>query len=390
MKVAVIGGGIVGLTTAYSLIQHNIKDVTVIEAESYVAMKCSYANGGQISVSNSETWNSWDMVSRGLKWLGKKDAPFLIRPSLDWDKIEWLAKFIGVIVRGEQAENTAKTIKMGLESRRLYEAMINKENIEFDREFDGILHIYKNHDYLNKAVKSLSMFENNGLRRTSMDPKSVNYLVPYMNKDKMLGGIFTPSDWTGDIHKFCNSLTDVLKLNKVQFRMDTQISAEQAVDEYDYVIVCNGVGATEFTKELGDKQLVLPVKGYSITVNIPQDQLYMVPRVSLLDDEAKIVTSRIGNRFRIAGTAELAGHNYDIRQDRIKPLLDWTHRMFPQLNLSDYSAYACLRPMTPNMLPIVKQSKYPTVFYNFGHGHLGWTLAPATAEEVVKLFLSHV
>ena len=112
----------------------------------------------------------------------------------------------------------------------------------------------------------------------------------------------------------------------------------------------------------------------------------LLPIVSLLDDQAKIVTASLGRRFRVAGTAELAGENYDIRHDRIKPLLDWVHTNFPNINTHDYSSWACLRPMTPNMMPIVRQSsKNAKVYYHAGHGHLGWTLAPATAKKLVNL-----
>jgi D-amino-acid dehydrogenase len=129
------------------------------------------------------------------------------------------------------------------------------------------------------------------------------------------------------------------------------------------------------------------VKGYSITITANDLKSYnAMPKVSLLDEQAKIVTSTLGNRFRVAGTAELAGENYDIRRDRIQPLLDWVHTNFPGINTHDYSQWACLRPMTPDMMPIVRQSnKNPKVFYNVGHGHLGWTLAPATAKQIVDL-----
>jgi D-amino-acid dehydrogenase len=131
---------------------------------------------------------------------------------------------------------------------------------------------------------------------------------------------------------------------------------------------------------------IYPVKGYSITIELDEESIKHAPTTSLLDDEAKIVTARLGNKLRIAGTAELDGENYDIRQDRITPLLDWVHTNFPKINTSNYSSWACLRPMTPNMLPIVSQSKNnKNVFYNTGHGHLGWTLAPATAKSVVNL-----
>jgi D-amino-acid dehydrogenase len=134
---------------------------------------------------------------------------------------------------------------------------------------------------------------------------------------------------------------------------------------------------------------VYPVKGYSITINNVDPK--HLPKVSLLDDEAKIVTSSLGNRFRVAGTAELAGENYDIRRDRIEPLLSWVHTNFPNINTHDYTQWACLRPMTPNMMPIIKQSdKTKNVFYNTGHGHLGWTLGPATGKRLAELVMNSV
>jgi D-amino-acid dehydrogenase len=135
----------------------------------------------------------------------------------------------------------------------------------------------------------------------------------------------------------------------------------------------------------GDSIPIYPVKGYSITINVSEEDMQYVPQVSLLDDEAKIVTSTLGNRFRVAGTAELNGENYDIIRDRIEPLLNWVHVNFPKINTSDYSSWACLRPMTPNMMPIVKRSETSGVYYNTGHGHLGWTLSPATAKQLVDL-----
>ena len=137
----------------------------------------------------------------------------------------------------------------------------------------------------------------------------------------------------------------------------------------------------ELAKQVGDTLDIYPVKGYSITIN-NVDPKYL-PKLSLLDDQAKIVTSSLGNRFRVAGTAELNGENYDILRDRIEPLLNWVHTNFPDINTHDYTSWACLRPMTPNMMPITKRSdKNDKVYYNTGHGHLGWTLAPYTAKLI--------
>jgi D-amino-acid dehydrogenase len=158
-------------------------------------------------------------------------------------------------------------------------------------------------------------------------------------------------------------------------------------DCYDAVVVAAGVGSEKLANIVGDSLGIYPVKGYSITITANDITSYeAMPKVSLLDDQAKIVTSTLGNRLRVAGTAELAGENYDIRKDRIQPLLDWVHTNFPNLDTRDYTQWTCLRPMTPNMMPIVRQSKKnPKVFYHAGHGHLGWTLSPATAKQLCKI-----
>ena len=380
--VAVIGAGITGITTAYYLAKKGYK-VTVFEAERYPAMKTSYANGGQISVSNSEVWTTWSNVKKGIKWIFKKDAPLLFRPRLDFAQWKWMAKFIYNTAKGKYEENTAATIKMGLESRKLYEEIRQEEGIYFDASKCGILHFYKNEEYWKSAQQATALYNQHGLDRGSVSIKTVQQLDPALTSiTGVLGATFTPSDWTGDIHRFCYELAEVLKTKyDVKFDYEYNVAHYQDVIHFDATVICAGVGSVKLAKTVGDTLDIYPVKGYSITIN-NVDPAHL-PKVSLLDDQAKIVTSTLGNRFRVAGTAELAGENYDIRRDRIEPLLKWVHTNFPKINTHDYTSWACLRPMTPDMMPIVKQSaKKRHVFYNTGHGHLGWTLAPYTAKQI--------
>jgi D-amino-acid dehydrogenase len=389
-KVAVIGAGITGLLAAYYLARDG-HSVTVYEQERYPAMRTSYANGGQVSVSNSEVWTTWSNIKKGAKWMFTKDAPLLIRPDLDIDKISWLVKFLWHTVAQDYAYNTAKTIRLGIESRKLYQDLIQEENLEFDQSRSGILHIYKNQGYFNNAQGVQELYQAHGCEWSILNAKDTMVMDPALRDIKnVVGGVWTGDDWTGDIHKFCMRLSEVLYTKYwVNFNVDTKISQEMIKilsTTHDAVVVSAGVGSVELAKFVGDSLPIYPVKGYSITINVQENQMNLIPRVSLLDDQAKIVTSTLGNRFRVAGTAELSGENYDIRHDRIKPLLKWVHTNFPDLDTSDYSSWACLRPMTPNMMPIVKQSKKNSkVFYHTGHGHLGWTLSPATAKQLSEL-----
>lgn len=390
MKIAIIGAGISGLTAAYYLARDG-HEIEIFEQESYAAMQCSYANGAQISVSNSEVWTTWSNVWKAIKWLGKKDAPLLIRPSLNPDKIIWLLKFLYHTANNDYAKNTVETIRLGIESRILLDQLVKDEHIQYDEKKKGILHIYSNPKYFKKALDVKEMYEGNGCEWqpiTSLtDIVSIEPGLKY--KTDICGSIYTSSDWTGDIHKFCIELAEVLSSKYgVRFRFNDYIDwqqAEQIFKSYDRVVIAAGVGSKDLGEAVGETIRVYPVKGYSITIEL-EDSLSSssAPQVSLLDDEAKIVCSRLGQRLRIAGTAEFDGYNVDIRRNRIEPLLKWTHNNFPDINTHNYSSWACLRPMTPNMMPIVRPSRNPKYYFHTGHGHLGWTLAAKTAKLLAE------
>ncbi len=220
------------------------------------------------------------------------------------------------------------------------------------------------------------------------------------------GGFYTPSDSTGDIHKFTFGLAKACERRGARFVFDANVEriegkgafriryttggadgqVETRVVEADGIVVCAGSASRDFAAMLGDRVNVYPVKGYSITVHLDDERSQSAaPWVSLLDDRAKIVTSRLGaGRFRVAGTAEFNGMNRDIRYDRVRPLVDWTRMLFPDVDTSRVVPWAGLRPMMPNMLPRVGKGRLPGVFYNTGHGHLGWTLSAATAQLVCE------
>lgn len=391
-NIVVIGSGIAGLTAAYFLAKEG-NHVTIFEKENGSAQKCSRANGGQISVSNSETWNTWSNIRKGISWILKKDAPLLIRPDLDFDKAIWLTKFLYHTANNDYAKNTIKTIRMGIHSRQVMKKLVEEENIIYDQQYNGILHFYKNKEYFANAKNAQKMYEDNGCDWSILNTDQVYEIDPALKDVKdVIGGVYTSSDWTGDIYKFCKSLEKVLveKYNvEILYDFEYLFASNRL---YDLTVLAAGVDSIKFAKLIGDKLPIYPVKGYSITITgNDETSLRAMPKVSLLDDQAKIVTSFLGNRLRVAGTAELAGHNYEINKDRIQPLVKWVENNFPDVDCSTYEEYACLRPMTPNMMPIVRQSKVrPDVWYHTGHGHLGWTLSAGTAYNLASEIKNHL
>ena len=210
-NVAVIGAGITGITTAYYLACAGHK-VTVYEQERYPAMRASFANGGQVSVSNSEVWTTWSNVKKGIQWMFKKDAPLLIRPRLDWAQWKWMFRFLWHTVKQEYHKNTQTTIKLGLQARKLYQEICQDEGIEFDYSASGILHFYKDEKYFDAAKHSKTIYNNNGVEWDILTTVQTLSMDPTLSGLKDLkGGAWTKSDFTGDIHKFCYEMERVLR-----------------------------------------------------------------------------------------------------------------------------------------------------------------------------------
>jgi D-amino-acid dehydrogenase len=396
--IAVIGAGITGVTTCYSLVKRGYK-VTVFDKNRYAAMQTSFANGGQLSASNAEVWTQASTILKGIKWMFKKDAPLLVSPTPDWHKYSWMAEFISNIPRYEK--NTVASARLAIAAREHLFSWAKDENIDFDCEQRGILHIYQTKAGFDHATRVNTLLKKAGLDRRAVGAEELNAIEPALQSD-LYGGYFTESDSTGDIHKYTRSLADAcvrkgaifiydatarqLSHDGKQLRVDfTQSgSANTQTDIFDGIVVCAGIESRQLASQVGDRVNIYPVKGYSITVNLAEAQSRnAAPRVSLLDDDAKVVTSRLGDeRLRIAGTAEFSGVNYDIRENRITPLVNWCRRYFPNVDTEHVVPWAGLRPMMPDMMPRIGAGKLPGVFYNTGHGHLGWTLSAATAEMV--------
>lgn len=394
--IAVIGGGITGVTSAYALLRQGYQ-VTLVEKQRYAAMETSFANGGQLSASNAEVWTHPSTIVKGLKWLFKADAPLLVNMKPSWHKLSWFAEFMASIPKYE--DNTVATTKLAIAAREHLFGWAEQEGIEFDLKKQGILHIYRDRKGFEHASRVNEMLAQGGLDRRAVTPQEINQIEPTVN-GQYYGGFYTPSDSTGDIHKFTSGLAQAcikrgmtmlaghevmsVKTDGQTVTLATRNDGELHTQTFDAVVVSAGVHSRGLAAQLGDRLNVYPVKGYSITVHLDDEQSQMAaPQVSLLDDETKIVTSRLGqDRFRVAGTAEFNGFNLDIRADRVRPLTRWVEQLFPNVSTRRVTPWAGLRPMMPNMMPRVGQGKAANVFYNTGHGHLGWTLSAITAHQL--------
>ena len=400
--IAIIGGGITGVTTAYALAKRGFK-VTLLERHRYAAMETSFANGGQLSASNAEVWNHSGTIVKGLKWMLKNDAPLLVNPKPSWHKLSWFAEFIAAIPH--YRDNTIASARMAVAARQHLFGWADEEGIDFNLKREGILHIYRDRAGFERAAEVSKLLALGGLPRRAVTPEEMRAIEPTL-AGQYYGGHYTESDSSGDIHKFTTGLAQAAQRLGVELRFGQHVTAMHAdaisasvtieqdgvsdTSRYDAVVVCAGTASRAMAAMLGDRVNVYPVKGYSITVHLndaaSQDA---APNVSLLDDATKLVCSRLGeDRLRVAGTAEFNGFNRDIRADRIAPLLNWVQQCFPGVSTRDVTPWAGLRPMTPDLMPRVGRGKAPTVFYNTGHGHLGWTLSAATADMIADTLLA--
>ncbi|WP_312211309.1 D-amino acid dehydrogenase, partial [Acinetobacter variabilis] len=324
--VIVVGAGITGVTTAYELALLGYQ-VTVVDRHLYPAMETSFANGGQLSACNAEVWNQKATVLKGIKWMSQKTAPLLLNPSFSLHKYSWLMEFLGHIKNYEA--NTRETVRLALLARKRLFEIAEIEQIDFDLEKRGILHFYHNKADYDVAIKVNDLLCSGGLERNAITNEEIKQIEPALTGD-YYAGFYCQSDATGDIHKFSTGLANACMKKGVKFEFghdvfavdhqtqqiivkcrpspeNVRANAEDVLEiQADAIVVCAGVSSYQLADLLGERVNVYPVKGYSITVQLNDEQSQQnAPWVSLLDESAKIVLSRLGkDRLRVAGTAE--------------------------------------------------------------------------------------
>ena len=285
---------------------------------------------------------------------------------------------------------TVQTAAMAIAARKAFHAMADVAGVSFDHSPAGILHFYETQHL--RAAQKVTVARRGWIAAPSRNTREIRSIEPrsrvqlWAATTQKVTALATSTNihGTGIVagtsgRAFCPGRGRSRPCARYYVEIDTD-----QTHRFDGVIVSAGVGSRGLARQFGDRVNIYPVKGYSITVNLHDAASQAgAPTVSLLDDAAKIVTSRLGkDRFRVAGTAEFNGENRDIRADRVKPLVQWVERYFPDVSTEDVVPWAGLRPMMPSMMPRVGRGKHPRVFYNTGHGHLGWTLSAATAEMV--------
>lgn len=398
MRVLVLGAGVIGIATAYYLKQNGI-EVTIIEADSEAAMECSYSNGAQLSYSYCEPLNTWGNLRLALSWLGKKDAPLLIRPSLDPELIKWLAKFMWNCQNSKKTTCQAAILKLSYYSKLMMHELRKRNKFDFSFDNKGIIHAYP--DY-KSFMSDKAIFEyvakNTGMRHQLMNHQEAINHSPCIERiaKRSHSIIWTPDDETGDVHAFTQALSKQLKHEKCKFMYDTDVDnlvlengkvigveTNRGFLVADAVVVCLGAYSQELLSSIGVKTAIYPMKGYSITAKL--NRLSDL-KGSIYDHQNRTVYTRIGNRFRIAGTAEFNGYNHDINHDRIAVMLMRAKDDFDDfVNFKKSEPWACLRPQSASSVPIIGRVRANNLYINSGHGTLGWTQALGSGRLIADL-----
>ena len=403
MRVLVLGAGVVGTTSAWYLARAG-HQVTVIDRQPVAGNETSFANGGQISVSHAEPWANPHVLNRLSKWLGREDAPLLWRWRADPEQLAWGLRFLGECFPGCTRRNMAAIVAMALYSRGRLKALREDLALQYDHLERGILHIYTDHEEFSLATRAARQMRDFGLDRLTVDAEKCLEIEPALAAARglLVGGDYTPSDESGDAHKFTATLADHACAAGVDFRYGMtvdrievaggQVSAVSVRSDdgrtqsltADAYVVALGSYSPLLMKPLGIRLPVYPAKGYSATLTLADG--CVAPTVSLTDDECKLVFSRLGNRLRVAGTAEFNGYNLDLNPVRCQALINRTRQLFPDLKTVGEPAFWCgLRPATPSNVPIIGQTRYRNLWLNTGHGTLGWTMACGSGAALAEM-----
>ncbi len=398
MKVIVLGAGIIGVSTAYFLARAGHR-VTVLDRQPAPALETSFANGGQISASHAEPWSNPATPWKLLSWLGRKDAPLWFR--LHWDPPMWgfFFRFLAACRGATSRANAEKALRLALHSRDVLASVRQATGIAFDAEDRGILHVYRSQRALDRAAVTAERFRALGLETEALNADACVGIEPALGASRhtLAGGIYSPADLSGDAHVFTQALAEKAAEAGAEFRLDTKIlrlahmgdritgvMTHRGMVTADRYVCALGSHSAPLLAAIGIQIPVYPAKGYSATVPLTAPD--RAPVVSITDDDAKIVVSRLGDRLRIAGTAEFNGFDETINETRANAVLAAGERLFPGcMDGANAEFWAGLRPLTPDGVPVIGPTRLRNLILNTGHGTLGWTMGVGSGQVVADL-----
>jgi D-amino-acid dehydrogenase len=403
MRILVLGAGVVGVATAWYLAEDG-HEVVVVDRQPGPALETSFANGGQISASHAEPWANPGMPFQILKWLGRREAPLLFRLTADPWQWRWGLQFLVECLPARTRRNTIQCLHLALYSRDCLKSLRAATGIEYDHLERGILQFYTDAREFAGGVKAAGLMRGLGCDR---DVKGVDECVAIepalaQCRDRLAGGIYTRTDESGDAHRFTQELARLAAARGVVFRWGIAVDSLDAEADVMRGVRCVNeenrkelLVADAYVMALGSDSPILlrpvavpcpvyPVKGYSATIATGGHR--GAPTVSLTDVAWKIVLTRLGDRLRVAGTAELSGYGRDLDRVRCEALVKRAFSLFPDAGIRESAQlWTGLRPATPSNVPLVGRTRYPNLFLNTGHGTLGWTMACGSGRALADV-----
>ena len=392
MRVLILGAGVVGVSSAWYLAKAG-HQVTVVDRQPGAGLETSFANGGQISVSHAEPWSNPHAPLRALAMMGREDAPLLFRLRWDAALFDWSLRFLRECTPRRTRDNMRDIVALALYSREQLDALRAETGIAYDHLERGILHVYTDAREFAGAIEAAKLMCDFGCDRRTIGVDECVAIEPALEAARplLVGGDYTAADESGDARKFTHELATLCAEQGVQFRYATSVehlkhdsariggavvrsAAGRETLTADAYVVALGSYSPRLVRPLGISLPVYPAKGYSATVPLADDSV--APTVAMTDDGHKLVFSRLGQRLRIAGTAEFNGYNTELNAVRCNALMQRTHQLFPELRPAGEPEFWCgLRPSTPSNVPFIGRTRLSNLYLNTGHGTLGWTMA---------------
>lgn len=395
MKVIVVGGGLLGVSSAFFLNRAGC-EVTVVERNEACALEASFANGGLLTPSMSDPWNAPGILWNLLRWLGREDSPFLLRPRALPTMIGWGLAFLRNSGRRRFVSNTLKNLRLGNYNMGVLRALRAELEIEYLCETGGTMKLFRDSASMEEAENSASLLSDNGVTVTRLDVDAVVAKEPALAPvaDNLVGAHFFPDDETGDARQFTEALAACARERGVTFLYDTDVTGigaggsgvrVQAGSEglyADACVIAAGSYSLQVARMAGINIPLRPVKGYSITLD---PGAWHGPRIAIVDDTLHAGVTPLGSEIRVAGTAEFAGYDLNVTPARIDNLFRALKNVYPEcpeVSREGVLAWTGLRPVCVDGVPLIGATKVPGVFLNTGHGHLGWTLAVGSGKAL--------